>query len=289
MGIGLSVEADQEEVLEVIGKEQGYRVHHVEPGSPGADAGLVSILDYIVVANGVRVDQEDGRLVQMIAESKDLPMLMCVFNTHTLRTREVTLTPNDRWGGSGLLGVTIRFDVLHSPDKHTLHVLDVYESSPASKAQLEGNNDYIIAVGDLLYGGMNEFMDIIHHNIHRDVRLYVYNAATETVRECTIVPDNAWGGEGVLGCALGAGYLHLLPQSRLRVSRPHIPSAAHAAAAGAAAAQLPPASPTSHMVDAAREAEGMRAARSSETHARPDPAASGFAPPYGVGGAYDER
>lgn len=276
MGIGLSVEADQEEVLNVLGKENGYRVHHVEPGSPGAEAGLTSILDYIVVANGIRVDQEDGRLVQMIVESKDQPMQLCVFNTHTLRTREITLTPNDRWGGSGLLGVTIRFDVLHSPDKHTLHVLDVFESSPASMAELEGNNDYIIAVGELLYSGMNEFMEIIQHNIRRDVRLYVYNAATETVRECTIVPDSTWGGEGMLGCSLGAGYLHLLPQSRLRVSRPNIPSTAHAASA-AMAAQLPPA-----LVDAGREAEGMRSGLASQFHL-PPPAAAGFAP---AGGAY---
>ncbi|KAJ1637697.1 GRASP55/65 PDZ-like domain-containing protein [Pavlovales sp. CCMP2436] len=219
MGLVPSVEADQEEMLDVIGKEHGYRVHHVEADSPAALAGLVSILDYIVVANGVRVDQEDGRLVQMIGESKDLEMRLCIFNTHTLRTREVTIVPNDKWGGSGLLGCTIRFDVLHSHDKHTLHVLDVYESSPASMAGLEGNNDYIIAVGDLLYNGMNEFMEIVHHNMLREVRLYVYNAATETVRECPIVPDNQWGGDGTLGCALGAGYLHLLPQSRLRVLR----------------------------------------------------------------------
>lgn len=285
MGIGLSVEADQEEALDVIGKEQGYRVHHVEPGSPGAEAGLTSILDYIVLVNGIRVDQEDGQLVQMIAESKDVPMQMCIFNTHTLRTREITLTPNDRWGGNGVLGVTIRFDVLHSPDKHTLHVLDVYENSPASKAQLEGNNDYIIAVGDLLYSGMNEFMDIIHHNIHRDVRLNVYNAATETVRECTIVPDNAWGGVGVLGCTLGAGYLHLLPQSRLRVSRPHIPSAAHVAAS---AGQLPSVSSANHMADAAREADGARAALPSSSH-RPHPAAAGFAQPAGVHDYSDGR
>jgi hypothetical protein len=40
-------------------------------------------------------------------------MPLCIFNTHTLRTREVIIVPNDKWGGSGLLGCTIRFDVLH--------------------------------------------------------------------------------------------------------------------------------------------------------------------------------
>lgn len=225
MGLLPSVEAEHEEMLDVIGKEHGYRVHHVEPGSPGAVAGLSSILDYIVVANGIRVDQDDGRLVEMITESKDKPLRLCVFNTHTLRTRELTVVPSESWGGQGLLGVTIRFDVLHSPDKHTLHVLDVYQNSPASEAGLDPYNDYVLAVGDLLFSGLNEFNDIIHHNIHRQVRLYVYNAATETVRECTIVPNNRWGGEGVIGCALGAGYLHSLPQSRLRVTRPCLPTA----------------------------------------------------------------
>ena len=41
----------------VVGEEYGFRVHRVEPGSPGALAGLQSIVDYIVVANGVRLDR----------------------------------------------------------------------------------------------------------------------------------------------------------------------------------------------------------------------------------------
>ena len=36
--------------------KRGYRVHHVEPDAPGARAGLVPILDYIIVVNGVRLD-----------------------------------------------------------------------------------------------------------------------------------------------------------------------------------------------------------------------------------------
>lgn len=244
MGIVPSLEAEQEEVIEVIGREQGYRVHHVEPGSPGAVAGLASILDYIVVANGVRVDQDDGRLVEMIAASNGVPLRLCVFNTHTLQTRELTLVPNDTWGGKGLLGITIRFDVLHAPDAHTLHVLDVYDESPASLAGLDPFNDYIIAVGDLLFDGLNEFNDIIVHNVHRPVLLYVYNAATEAVREASIVPNDQWGGEGLLGCALGAGYLHSLPKSRLRANR-GLCAAAGAASTAAASPEpryeLPPA------------------------------------------------
>jgi len=55
MGLGMSREADPDTdaALDgVVNREYGFRVHRVEEGSPGADAGLQSILDYIVVANG---------------------------------------------------------------------------------------------------------------------------------------------------------------------------------------------------------------------------------------------
>ena len=115
MGAASSHDDSTSEMSDVIGREYGFRVHRVEPGSPGEAAGLTSILDYIVVANGVRLDHDDGTFVRMITESKGAPMKLCVFNTHTLTTRETMLTPNDEWGGNGLLGITIRFDGIRSP------------------------------------------------------------------------------------------------------------------------------------------------------------------------------
>lgn len=144
--MGASQSSSEADVI--LGREYGFRVHRVEPGSPGHEASLCSIFDYIMVANGVRLSHDDGSFVRMIAESKGTPMKLCVFNTHTLRTRETVLTPRDDWGGSGLLGITIRFDVALSLSKHTLHVLDVFPDSPASMAGLDAFNDYIVGVGD---------------------------------------------------------------------------------------------------------------------------------------------
>ena len=53
----------------------------------------------------------------------------------------------------------------------------------------------------------------------RPVRLYVYNVRTESMREVMITPDTNWGGEGCLGCGVGSGYLHQLPQRRDRPGR----------------------------------------------------------------------
>lgn len=146
MGSSLSTEDERDGMLDVVGREAGFRVHRVDANSPGQAAGLQSIVDYIVVANGVRLDRDDGTFVNMIAESKDMPMRLCVFDTHTLRTRETVLTPSEAWGGKGLLGITIRFDVTQELSKHTLHVLDVFPDSPASAAGLDAYNDYILGM-----------------------------------------------------------------------------------------------------------------------------------------------
>ena len=61
MGSSYSTEPAADGTLDsVVGQEYGFRVHRVEPNSPGQKAGLQSIIDYIVVANGVRLDHDDG-------------------------------------------------------------------------------------------------------------------------------------------------------------------------------------------------------------------------------------
>ncbi len=215
MGLGASVEREEgafDPLTDIVSKESGFRVHHVEPGSPGEQCGLSSVLDYIVVANGQRLDSDDGTFVRMIQEHKDAEIKICVFNTHTLRARETILRPTDDWGGNGLLGITIRFDVVQPIEKHTLHVLNVYPNSPASAAGLDPHNDFILGIGDLLFDGPDEFGEIVRHNCNRPIRLYLYNTRSECVREVVITPMMKWGGDGCLGCGVGAGYLHSLPR-----------------------------------------------------------------------------
>ena len=231
MGAGESSPAD-----EVVGHEYGFRVHRVEKNSPGEAAGLESILDYIVVANGVRLDSDDGSFVRAIQESKGKEMHLVVFNTHTLETRETTLCPADDWGGTGLLGITIRFDLAHALDKHTLHVLEVYPSSPASEAGLDSYNDYVLGVGDLLFDGPDDFGEIILLNQGRPVRLFVYSALSQSVREVMITPNEHWGGEGCMGAGVGSGYLHTLPPRRRRRDPPTPKHKVGAEAGGAEAA-----------------------------------------------------
>ena len=91
MGAGAS--SPEDGGADVVGKEQGFRVHRVEPNSPGYDAGLESIIDYIVVANGVRLDSDDGSFVRMISESKGKEQSSRNSSKSMIWTRTLPWTP----------------------------------------------------------------------------------------------------------------------------------------------------------------------------------------------------
>ena len=102
-------------------------------------------------------------------------------------------------------------------------------------------------IGDLLFDGPDEFGEIVQHNCNRPVRLYVYNARTEEVREVVITPDRHWGGDGCLGADVAHGYLHRLP-TRCRGSdgvsvEPDRPAAPNAAVATGETPPPPPRHP----------------------------------------------
>lgn len=59
----------------------------------------------------------------------------------------------------------------------------------------------------------------VHANEGKPLKLYVYNVDADVVREVTLTPNSAWGGEGSLGCDIGYGYLHRIPVSEERVER----------------------------------------------------------------------
>lgn len=47
--------------------------------------------------------------------------------------------------------------------------------------------------------------------VSKPVRLFVYSHRTDRCREVTIIPNATWGGEGILGCDIGFGFLHRIP------------------------------------------------------------------------------
>lgn len=148
---------------------------------------------------------------------------MTVYNSKTDRVRQVDIKPTTNWNGTGLLGVSIKFDSFESARKNVWHILNVEPNSPAELAGLQSNCDYVIGADSLLQDSEDLYALIEAHD-GKPLKLFVYNLITDNVREVVITPNSRWGGEGLLGCGIGYGYLHRIPdRPKSESSNDHTP------------------------------------------------------------------
>ncbi|XP_037542379.1 Golgi reassembly-stacking protein 2 [Nematolebias whitei] len=83
------------------------------------------------------------------------------------------------------------------------HVLRVQDNSPGSRAGLEPYFDFIISVCDTRLKRDNDTLkELLKTNVERPVKMLLYNSKTQSVRETTVVPSDAWGGHGLLGVSI---------------------------------------------------------------------------------------
>jgi predicted metalloprotease with PDZ domain len=60
--------------------------------------------------------------------------------------RQTQLVPSESWGGQGLLGVSIRFCSFEGANQNVWHIVAVQPRSPAEKAGLLSNTDYVLGI-----------------------------------------------------------------------------------------------------------------------------------------------
>lgn len=122
------------------------------------------------------------------------------------------------------LGVSLQYTPLDVGD-YVWHVLDVAPNSPAERAGLIAHSDYIVGgSGGLLASGGEDLLSrvvAVHYSRQEDcpIQLFVYNSDYNITRPVLIMPMRGWGGAGLLGCGVGYGLLHRLPEF-LGVNRP---------------------------------------------------------------------
>ncbi|XP_020310957.1 Golgi reassembly-stacking protein 2-like isoform X1 [Oncorhynchus kisutch] len=200
----------------------------VQENSPGHRAGLEPFFDFIISISDTRLNKDDDTFKDLLKVNVEKPIKMLVYSSKTIELREATVTPNNMWGGQGLLGVSIRFCSFEGVNENVWHVLEVEPNSPAAMAGLRPHTDYVIGADNV----MNESEDLfslIETHEGKGLKLYVYNTDTDTCRDVVIIPNFEWGGEGSLGCGIGYGYLHRIPthtfEEGKNISVPgHIPS-----------------------------------------------------------------
>lgn len=136
-----------------------------------------------------------------------------VFNIKSQEARLVKLTPNDTWGGAGLLGVTIRLDNYAGAEDRMVRVLSVEPKSPAALAGFVPEKDFLLGTTHQTLDSTESLADVLHENCDQVVELYVYNSDSDMVRVVALMPTLSWGGNGLFGAEVGTGYLHRLPAS----------------------------------------------------------------------------
>ncbi|KAL3283610.1 hypothetical protein HHI36_006748 [Cryptolaemus montrouzieri] len=192
------------------GGTEGYHILRVQDNSPGSRAGLQAFFDFIVAINGIRLDKDNDMLKQILKNGIGQQLPLTVYSSKTQSIRSVVIEPSDTWGGQGLLGVSIRFCSFEGANENVWHILEVHPNSPAEIAGLQPFTDYIIGADSVLHES-EDLYGLIENHEGRNLKLYVYNSNDDSCREVTILPNHNWGGEGLLGCGIGYGYLHRIP------------------------------------------------------------------------------
>lgn len=204
------------------GGTEGYHVLRVQDNSPGQAAGLEPFFDFIVSIGNIRLDKDNDTMKDILKQHIEKPIEITVYNSKTQTVRQTTVIPSEMWGGQGLLGVSIRFCSFDGASQHVWHVISVQPNSPASIAGLLSDSDYILGAESVL-NQADDLIALVQANEGKPLKLYVYNVDTDVVREVSLTPNSAWGGEGCLGCDIGYGYLHRIPISVDR-SKSTVPS-----------------------------------------------------------------
>lgn len=96
---------------------------------------------------------------------------------------DVKLIP--RKGENGLLGCTIRYESVRKSLDCVWHVLSVEKDSPAARAGLQSNTDYLVGSGDTLFKDSDDFHDLLSGSATK-LRLFVYNLVSDSFREVII-------------------------------------------------------------------------------------------------------
>lgn len=91
--------------------ENVWHILQVHPSSPAEAAGMRPFTDYIIGADSAMYESED--LFTLIESHEGRALKLFVYNVNDDSCREVTITPNNNWGGEGSLGCGIGYGYLH--------------------------------------------------------------------------------------------------------------------------------------------------------------------------------
>ncbi|KII60961.1 Golgi reassembly-stacking protein 1 [Thelohanellus kitauei] len=203
--------------------EYGYFVTKVHDTSPSFLAGIQPYSDFIIKINDCEMTHDPSSLMDSLKLYGSSAMTITIYSVKTKSYRDVTIRRGS-WTGESTLGVNVIYASISDVEKYVWHVLEVYYGSPADIAGLRPYTDYIVS-SDKLFDNDYSFYELIENNENVPVKLVVYNCETDAIREVTVVPNKTWKNEtqidcqdSLLGCGIGYGLLHRIPQPQATAS-----------------------------------------------------------------------
>ena len=116
-----------------------------------------------------------------------------------------------------MLGSTVRFESW-KPNEGNVHVMKVFENSPAKEAGLIELQDYILGTDDITIPTVDYLSKAIANK--EQVNLFVFNSVKKAVRKVPITINPNWGGQGSLGCDIADGYMHKMQEADAYANNP---------------------------------------------------------------------
>eukprot|EP00755_Sulcionema_specki_P018875 Sspe_Gene.67993::Locus_40110_Transcript_1_1_Confidence_1.000_Length_925::g.67993::m.67993 len=208
---------------------EGFQVSMVTPHSPAHQAGLVPFFDFIVKMDNFSFVGENTRFFREYLQShKGQVVQLTVYNSKLRDTRDVPLTPNDDWGGQGLLGCSIEWNGAERSMENTWHITGVVPNSPAMQAGLLAGRQWVIGMQDLntTHTRITMFADSgdFHARLEQKMIQRVYAKKGEDAKQDRLLVlvydsvDNAvkemvlhLEGADSVGIEAANGYLHAIP------------------------------------------------------------------------------
>ncbi len=77
--------------------------------------------------------------------------------------------------------------------------------------KINRNEDFLLGAEGTLFRDLDDLVELVQRFKGKCVSMYVYNVLSDDTRVVPIVPSDAWGGRGILGCEFGTGLLHRIP------------------------------------------------------------------------------
>ena len=205
---------------------EGFQIASISPQSPAHEGGLVPFFDFVVGTDGVQLNRENsGDFRDYVKRMRGKLTKMVIYNTKTRCMRDVFITPNDNWGGIGLLGCSINWESVESAQEFVWHVTDVTTSSPAAIAGVQSGRDYLIGMQSVtvqqlhitMFTDKSDFHNRMSYILSKrqdpyskrkfnQVLLLIYDGIENTVREVSV----EMGNSDTLGIDVASGYLHCI-------------------------------------------------------------------------------